>query len=214
MSRLRDTSELVRKGSRSPTFGARSAARQVTNDQIRANVATSTQVPRQRAMPLSQEREQKTMCARSAARYEPFHAGFVHIKINQIMAGKKDVGLDGCLPENGQPALTRDSKIDFTNHLLILMRTNRSSLRVHRGLRHGEGFRGARQRQTAGRGASSISLQRHQLQPDLERGWRHQRILRGLRSDREFAISFFRIPLLPFWALPPQNLAISKLPGR
>ncbi len=44
----------------------------------------------------------------------------------QIMAEKKDVGLDGCLPENGQPALTRDSKIDFTNHLLILMRTNRA----------------------------------------------------------------------------------------
>src|SRR5215470_10578987 len=62
----------------------------------------------------------------------------------------------------------------------------RSGLRVHRGLRHGEGFRGARHCQTTGRSASSISLQRHQLQPDLEHGWRHQRILRGLRSDREW----------------------------
>src|SRR5215469_17489365 len=62
----------------------------------------------------------------------------------------------------------------------------RSGLRVHRGLRHGEGFRGARHCQTTCRGASSIPLQRHQLQPDLEHGWRHQRILRGLRSDREW----------------------------
>ncbi len=61
----------------------------------------------------------------------------------------------------------------------------RARLRVHRGLRHGEALRGARQRQAAGRGAAAISLQRAQLQPDLEHGWRHQRILRALRSDRE-----------------------------
>src|ERR1019366_6316842 len=36
------------------------------------------------------------------------------------------------------------------------------------------------------RGASSIPLQRAQLQSYLEHRWRHQRILRALRSDREW----------------------------
>ena len=47
-------------------------------------------------------------------------------------------------------------------------------------------FRGSRQRQTAGRRAAAVSLERAQLQPDLEHRRRHQRILRALRSHREW----------------------------
>ena len=60
-------------------------------------------------------------------------------------------------------------------------------LHLDRRLRPRETLRHARQRAAARRRAAAVSVERAQLQPDLEHRRRHQRILRALRGHRRTA---------------------------
>ena len=61
-----------------------------------------------------------------------------------------------------------------------------AGLHLDRRRRPDPALRQARHRQAARRRAAAVPLERAQLQPDLEHGRRHQRVLRAVRGDRQW----------------------------